>query len=396
MTASTFATAPSATSADTTSAEATSAEATSADATSADATSADATSADATSADATSAEATSADATSADATSAEATSADADRYIGIDVDKDKLAVSDSERKLRKQVKNSKTQIIKFLVRKIENHDRTFVVCEATGGYERTLVRELQNAGIRIHVANPAQVRHFGKGLGLLEKTDPIDAGVLMTFARVVDLHPTPQKTPQHERHEALVRRREQVLQLISQEQNRLDQAEEPQIRKLIGKTLKLFRTQLQSLDRDIESMLATLAKTNPVVGILQSVPGVGTVTTATLLCELPELGKLNRNEAAKLAGVAPLARQSGTRDRKRLTQGGRPQVRRVLYMAALVAARHNPVIRSFYQRLLARGKNKKLALVACMRKLLGILNTMVKNGEPWRRAATEQKVAASA
>lgn len=308
----------------------------------------------------------------------------ATRVIGIDVAKDKIDVSDANGKIKKEVKNSTASIVKQIVSKIDQPGETFVVCEATGGYERPLVKAIQKAGIAVYVANPFQVRQFGNGIGVLEKTDPIDAALLRRFGEVVDLQPTAPRSPEHEHHEALVRRREQLMGMISQEQNRRAQTDDKAIMKMIDMTLKLLKTQQDSVDDQIEAFLKKEAETNNAVVVIQSVPGVGTVTTSTLISDLPELGTLNRSEIAKLAGVAPIANQSGKRDRQRAIFGGRSHVRRVLYMAALVATRFNPVIKKFYARLLAKGKIKKVALVACMRKLLTILNCMVRNNEPWR------------
>lgn len=308
----------------------------------------------------------------------------ATRVIGVDVAKDKLDICDSEGKLRKEVKNSTTSVVKHIVKKINSPNETFVVCEATGAYERTLVKALQNAGISVCVANPYQVRQFGHGLGILEKTDSIDANLLRSFGETVDLTATPPKTEEQESHEALVRRREQLLQLINQEENRRDHAWDNASLKSIDNVIKMLKKQKTMIESEIQEFLQKEAKTNPAVAVLQSVPGVGTVTTSTLVCDLPELGKLNRCEISKLVGVAPIANQSGKRDKQRSIFGGRSHVRRVLYMAALVGTRSNPTIQAFYKRLLARGKAKKVALVACMRKLLTILNTMVRNNEPWR------------
>jgi transposase len=308
----------------------------------------------------------------------------ATRVIGIDVAKDKIDVSDAMGKIKKEVKNATASIVKQIVRKIDQPGETFVVCEATGGYERPLVRALQEAGIAVCVANPYQVRQFGKGIGVLEKTDPIDASLLQQFGELVDLQPTAPKSSEHLHHEALVRRREQLMTMISQEQNRRAQSDDKSVLGMIDKTLKLLKTQQDSVDKEIEAILKKEAETNKAVAVIQSVPGVGTVTTSTLISDLPELGTLNRSEIAKLVGVAPIVNQSGRRDRERSIFGGRSHVRRVLYMAALVATRYNPVIKKFYVRLLAAGKAKKVALVACMRKLLTIMNCMVHNNELWR------------
>jgi transposase len=304
--------------------------------------------------------------------------------IGVDVAKDKLDVCDSEGKIRKEIQNSTTSVVKHIVKKIKTPGEAFVVCEATGGYERTLVKALQAAGISVCVANPYQVRQFGKGLGILEKTDPIDAKLLRHFGETVDLQPTSPKSAEHEYHGALVRRREQLLKLISQEENRLGQSWDKVVTKMLGDVLKTLKKQLKKTDCLIKAFLQKEAETNSTVTVLQSTPGVGPVTTSTLICDLPELGKLNRREISKLVGVAPIVNQSGKRDKQRSIFGGRSHVRRVLYMAALVATTHNPVISAFYKRLLARGKETKVALVACMRKLLTILNTMVRNNEVWR------------
>ena len=307
------------------------------------------------------------------------------RVIGIDVASDKIDVFDPAGKIqKKEVPNTTASIRKYVISKIQNREETFVVCEATGGYERTLVKALQAEGIAVCVANPFQVRQFGKGVGVLEKTDPIDAQLLSRFGEVVDLQPTLPKSPEHEHHEALVRRREQVMKMICQEQNRLRHADDKSVQSMHEKVLKLLKKQLETVDLELEAFLKEEAKTNNAVVIMQSVPGVGVVTTSTLLADLPELGTLNRGQIAKLAGVAPIANQSGKRQKPRSIFGGRSSVRRVLYMAALVGTRHNPVIQAFYKHLRSKGKLKKVALVACMRKLLTILNNMVHNNTVWR------------
>jgi transposase len=308
----------------------------------------------------------------------------ATRVIGIDVSKDKLDVSDAAGKIKKEVKNSIKAIVKLIVKKIDQPGQTFVVCEATGGYERELVKALQEASVPVCVANPFQVRQFALGMGRLEKSDPIDADLIRQFGEVVELQPTAPKSPEHEHHDVLVRRREQLMQMINQEQNRRAQAYDETVVTMIDEVLKTLKTQQDNVDSQIEAFLKKEAETNNAVVVIQSVPGVGTVTTSTLISDLPELGTLNRCEIAKLAGVAPITNQSGNRERKRSIFGGRSHVRRVLYMATLVASRFNPVIKKVYRRLLAKGKLKKVALVACMRKLLTILNEMVRNNEPWR------------
>lgn len=240
------------------------------------------------------------------------------------------------------------------------------------------------AGIPVCVANPRQVRDFAKGHGFLEKSDTIDAHMIRRFGEDVELHLTPQRSPEEKQHQALVRRRCQVLGLLSQEENRLNQTFDSETLKMIKEMVSHLKNQLKEIDQRLAKQLIERAKTDPNVNILQSVPGVGAVTTSTLLAELLELGKLNRGEIAKLIGVAPLVKQSGKSDKHRKPRRGRAQVRSVLYMAALSATRFNKSINRFYQRLLARGKNEKVALVAAMRKLLTILNDMVRKGESWR------------
>jgi transposase len=305
------------------------------------------------------------------------------RVIGVDVASEKIDVNDSAEKICGSIPNSAEAINKQLVCRIQSRQDTLVVCEATGRYEQTLVDAMHEAGIPVAVVNPRQVRDFAKGLGFLEKTDGIDAQLIRKFGETVELHLTLPRTPQEKKHQALVRRRCQVLQLLSQEQNRLEQTDDLFARKLINSTLSHLKKQLKLLDQELANCLAERRQLDPRVKILESVPGVGIVTASTLMAELPELGHLNRAEIAKLVGVAPLANQSGASDKKRRVRGGRSQVRIVLYMATLVATRCNPLIQHFYQRLLVRGKPKKLALVAAMRKLLAILNHMVRQKQTW-------------
>lgn len=308
------------------------------------------------------------------------------RVIGVDVSSEKLDISDSAGLLPASIPNSVAAVQSQLVRKLKSDSATLVVCEATGGYEHCMVDALLDAEIPVAIANPRQVRDFAKGHGYLEKSDVIDARVIRQFGEDVKVTLAPKRTEEEKRHQALVRRRFQVLQLLSQEQNRLGNAVDKLSRSWLTQTISHLKKQLQQIDKQLAKMLAERAKKDPKVEILSSVPGVGAVTVSTLIVELPELGALNRGQVAKLVGVAPIIQQSGRNDKKRRVRGGRSQVRKVLYMAALVATRHNPVIKAFYLRLLARGKLKKVALVAAMRKLLTILNDMVRNGQRWRAA----------
>lgn len=308
------------------------------------------------------------------------------RVIGVDVASEKLDVNDSASKLATKVPNTCAAIAKQLVAKIKDKESTLVICEATGGYEDCLVDAMHEAGISVCVANPRQVRDFAKGHGFLEKTDKIDARMIRKFGEDVDIHLTPQRTAEERAHRALVRRRVQVLQLLSAEQNRAAQTTDAFAAEMISESVLQLKKQLKQLDERLEKLVTERGKTDPKVKILFSVPGIGAVNVSTLLAELPELGQLNREKIAKLVGVAPLAQQSGNSDKQRKSKGGRSQVRNVLYMATLVATRYNAVIKRFYERLLARGKLKKVALNAAMRKLLTMLNEMVRNGETWRKA----------
>jgi transposase len=311
------------------------------------------------------------------------------RVIGVDIGAEKLDVNDSAAKLAALLPNTVAAIQAGIVARIEDKDHTLVVCEGSGGFEHVLVDALHEAGIAVCVANPRQVRDFAKGHGYLEKSDRLDAWIIRRFGEDVELNLTSPRSPAEKALHALVLRRGQLLQTQSADQNRLAQVTDSFTRTMIEESLAHVKKQLQTLAERIQMVLRELAQSEAKVNILQSVPAIGLVTTATLVAELPELGRLNRCEVAKLVGVAPLVDQSGANDKPRQVRGGRAQVRSVLYMATLVATRHNPVIKRFYQRLLAKGKPKKLALIAAMRKLLTILNDMVRRGEPWREVAAQ-------
>ena len=304
------------------------------------------------------------------------------RVIGVDVSSDKLDVFDSGTGKALELTNSREAVMRF-AKRIENPQETLVICEATGAYEHFLVDVMHELDFQVCVANPRQVRQFANGHGFLEKTDRIDAQILAKFGQQVEVTLATRRTEGEKRLIALVRRRSQVLQLLGQEENRTGQCHDEVALSLLKQTVGFLKNQLKSLDQLIQQALAEASKTAPEIEILSSVPGVGPVTTATLYCELPELGKLNRCQIAKLVGVAPLARQSGKADGKRPVRGGRSKARKVLYMAALVATQINPLIKPYYETMLKRGKPKKLALVACMRKLLVILNEMVHRQQKW-------------
>ena len=305
-------------------------------------------------------------------------------FVGVDVAKQKLDVAVLPDGRQQALTNDEAGI-RQLVRRLRRRAAPLVVVEATGGYEYALVLALSEAGLPCAVANPRQVRDFARGLGLLEKTDKLDAGVLARFAEVVQPQPRPLASPALREVEALVQRRRQLVNMLTAEQNRLQTAAKA-MRSDIQRHIAWLRLDLKKLNQALRREI----KSNPTWAgterILRSVKGVGPVTSSTLVTDLPELGCLSSRKISKLVGAAPLAHDSGLFKGKRAIRGGRKTVRSALYMAALVASRHNPVLRTCYQRLLAAGKLKKVALVACMRKLLVILNAMVRDGTTWRMA----------
>ena len=302
-------------------------------------------------------------------------------YAGIDVAKDRLDVA-----LRPSGSVWSAAYdqagVSALVSRLQSLRPSAVVLESTGGLELPLAGALAAASLPVVVINPRQVRDFAKATGRLAKTDALDAQVLAHFAEAVrpPVRPLPDSDTQ-ELH-SLTTRRNQVVSMLVAEKNRLGRAGRA-VAPRIQSRIQWLEQELDDLDQDLRQTLRRSPVRREQDGLLRSVPGVGEQLSLTLLAELPELGTLDRKQVAALVGVAPMNRDSGTKRGRRTVSGGRARVRAVLYMGALVASRHNPVIRSFYQRLLAAGKPKKLALTACMRKLLTILNSMVKSGQPW-------------
>lgn len=264
-----------------------------------------------------------------------------------------------------------------------------IVMEATGGYEAACACALQASGFAVAVVNPRQARDFAKSMGYLAKTDRIDAHVLARFAGLLATQPDRdkyiKKVPVEELQmlQALVVRRRQLVEMLTAERNRLSTSHRA-ARSSIEALILAIRAQIKPIDRQMARHIAEHHA--DLAALLDSVKGIGPTTMATLIGGLPELGKLSAREVSALVGVAPFNRDSGFWRGKRRIFGGRPHIRCALYMATLVATRHNEVIARFYQRLLAAGKPKKVALVACMRKLLTILNAMVKSGQPWNAA----------
>lgn len=257
-----------------------------------------------------------------------------------------------------------------------------VVVEPTGGLESPLVAALGIEGIPVAVVNPRQVRDFAKATGELAKTDTIDAEVLALFGERIRPQPRPLATAQAQEFAALLARRQQVMEMLTAEKNRLRRALKG-VRRRIEAHIAFLEQELGEVDGELRSTVEQSPLWREKDNLLESVPGIGSVVAITLLAALPELGTLDRRKLAALAGVAPMNRDSGAFRGRRKVWGGRARVRRAIYMATLVATRHNPVLKAFYQRLLAVGKTKKVALVACMRKLLTILNAMIKQHRPW-------------
>lgn len=315
-----------------------------------------------------------------------------ERVIGVDVSSKKLDLSDSSGELPAVIDNSVEAIKSKLVKNIAATESTLVVCESSGGWENVMVDLLHDANVNVAVINPRQTHYFAKSQGYFEKTDTIDAKVIRQFGEMFEVHLAKPRTEREKQFQAISRRRLQVLTMINQEQNRKILCADKSAMQFIDESLEMLKKQLKQLDVQIKKFIDEVSQDTPSVRIIASVPGVGPVTTATLCCELPELGKVSRGAIAKLVGVAPMANQSGERDGKRKARGGRAIVRRSLYMATLVATKRNPVIAKFYLRLLQRGKPKKLALIACMRKLLLMIHDMVRNEQTWdpERKARDQ------
>jgi transposase len=305
--------------------------------------------------------------------------------IGIDVAKAELVIAARPTGERWTAANDERGV-QTLVERLRREGPELIVLEATGGYELLAVAALAAATLPVVVVNPRQVRDFAKATGQLAKTDRIDAEILALFAERVRPAVRPIADTDAQELEALLARRRQLLEMLQAERNRLGQVfgrgKRPVKQSLKGHIAFLER-QLRIADTDLGTMVRASPAWRERDDLLQSVPGVGPVLSLTLLADLPELGRLSRREIAKLVGVAPLSRDSGTLRGRRFVQGGRATVRAVLYMGALVATRRNAVIRAFYQRLLRAGKPKKLALVACMRKLLTILNTIARTHQRW-------------
>jgi transposase len=303
-------------------------------------------------------------------------------FVGIDVSKAGLDVAVYEQKEGWRVSNDDVGI-RGLVKTLKKLKPKLIVLEPTGGFEMLLVAELSRAGLPVAVVNGKRVRDFAKATGRIAKTDKLDARVLAHFAAAIRPEVRSLRNEEEEQLTALLIRRKQILDMLTVEKNRLVTVR-AKMRPDLEAHIHWLSNQLKELDQEIEELVKGSPLWKEKDTLLQSVPGVGPVTSATMLGMLPELGLLNRQEIAALVGVAPFNKDTGAKQGKRRIFGGRADVRSVLYMAALSAKKHNPFIRTFYQRLIQHGKEKKVALTACMRKLLVILNAMIRTNQPWR------------
>ncbi len=306
-------------------------------------------------------------------------------FVGIDVSKNRLDICLHSNQKKKSFENNEAGL-ESLVSFLAPEKPTLVVLEATGGLEINLASTLGAKKIPVAIVNPRQVRDFAKATGKLAKTDSIDSAIIAHFGAAIRPEARPLKAPEARALDAFNARRGQLVEMLTMEKNRLTSAPESTIED-IKAHIAWLEKRLSKTNDDISRCIRDSPLWREKDEIYQSVKGVGPVTSLTLLADLPELGTLNRKKIAALVGVAPLNRDSGQMRGKRTIWGGRSRVRSVLYMSALVASKHNPVIKAFYQRLLKAGKCKKVALTACMRKLLTILNAMAKTGTAWQEPA---------
>jgi len=304
-------------------------------------------------------------------------------FIGIDVCKQQLEVAAHESDYQFRCPNKASAFGELRAELIALRP-ALIVLEATGGLEMPVANTLQAAGLPVVVVNPRQVRDFAKALGQLAKTDRLDARVLAHFAAAIKPPLRPIKAKEQQELDALNRRRGQLIEMLTDEKNRRGSAASDSVRDKIKEHIDWLEECIADLDEQLKALLQSSAPWQAKDEILQSVPGIGPVTSFSMIADLPELGTLNRQQISKLVGVAPLNRDSGQQRGTRHIYGGRAHLRSVLYMAALTAVRHNPTIKEFYQRLRANHKPFKVAITACMRKLLSIINVMVRDGSCWQ------------
>jgi transposase len=306
-------------------------------------------------------------------------------FVGVDVSKDRLDVH-----VRPSAETFAVardgEGLEALVAALRRREVALVVLEATGGFELTVAAALAGAGLPLAVVNPRQIRDFARATGRLAKTDALDAEGIALFAERIRPEPRPVAGEDAQALGELVARRRQLVEMIGMEKNRARQARAKRVQRSLAATLKVLEAQLAALDRDIDGAVRGSPVWRATEDLLISVPGIGDVTARTLIAELPELGQLGRRRIAALVGVAPIDRDSGQWRGHRAIAGGRAGVRKTLFMATLSAIRWNPVIHAHYARLVDAGRPKKLAIIACLRHLLTILNAILRTKKPWQNA----------
>jgi transposase len=308
-----------------------------------------------------------------------------DVYVGIDVSKSKLDVAIWCEKNCLEVANSKRGITK-LVKQMLGLAPKLIVVEATGGYEEGVVLALFEAGLPVALVSPQRVRQYARAKGLLAKTDRIDAHLLADYGKQIQPRQFVGKSEERRRLSVLVGRRKQLNEMIQAEKNRL-RTRDLGLQRSLERVISCLEAELDSVDQEIEQFLGEHEDLAEQEKLLRTAKSIGRVTAATLLADLPELGQLDRKEIAALVGVAPMNRDSGRKRGYRKTQGGRPDVRSALYMSALTGIRYNPILKTQYDQLVKRGKEKKVAITACMRKMLTILNAMMRDQQPFQYSA---------
>ena len=323
------------------------------------------------------------------------TSSDVSIFVGIDVAKDKLDLARSDRADVLTVANTPAGIEQILDT-LKGAPLATIVVEATGGLERKVLEALLEAGLPVAVVSPSRVRHFAKALNILAKTDSLDAAVLVEFARQATPRLAEKRSANQVELEALITCRRQLKHVQTEQTNRRGQTHSKVALKSIDAVLVAINRQIKALDHRIAKLIDGDDDLNSLNQRLQGVPGVGAVLSATLLCELSELGRVDRRQISALVGVAPMNHDSGQHKGQRRIHGGRASVRSVLYMATISAIRCNPLINTFAQRLRAAGKKSKVVIVACMRKLLGLLNAMVREKLDWEQLTAVRAATAGA
>ncbi|MGB8699315.1 MAG: IS110 family transposase [Thermosynechococcaceae cyanobacterium] len=309
------------------------------------------------------------------------------QWIGIDVSQDHLDIALHPGAITFRVTNDPVGQAELL-ETLSNYEIEGIVLEATGGLERTVMSTLENGGYQSRRVNPVKIRHFAKAAGKLAKTDRIDAAMIAHFGASLKPEVTPLPDPQTRELHALVTRRQQVVDVLTMEKNRLHSCE-PWVRQSIETVISQLESELQSLETRLAALSTQRSAWQERLKILTSVKGIGPVISQALLVYLPELGQRSAKQIAALVGVAPFNQDSGKAQGRRRIRGGRKELRSLLYMAAMCAIQHNPLFREHYDQLVRRGKPKKVALVACIRKLLVILNAMLRDNQPWREADVE-------